>query len=193
MNGDSFYDWFCGVLPKLKENSIIEMDNASYHSVKKDPIPTIAWRKDKIVEWLTSKGCNVNTSIVKHLLMEKVQEIRHHHDKYIIDEEALKSNKTVLRLPPYHCELNAIEMAWSVVKNHVKKNNTSFKINDVRQLLIDGIKKVTPDMWANFVRHTIKEEDKLCTVDNNTDELLDQEDTSHVMQITGDTSSDNSD
>jgi len=74
----------------------------------------------------------------------------------------------------------------------VKKNNTSFKINDVKQLLIDGIKKVTPDMWANFVSHTIKEEDKLCTVDNNTDELLDQEDTSHVMQITGDTSSDDS-
>ncbi|XP_050065994.1 uncharacterized protein LOC126555073 [Aphis gossypii] len=128
-------------------------------------------------------------SLVKHLLLEKVQEIRHHHDKYVIDEKALKSNKTVLRLPSYHCELNAIEMAWSVVKNHVKKNNTSFKINDVRQLLIDGIKKVTPDMWANFVSHAIKEENKLCTVDNNTDELLDQEDTSHVMQITGDTSS----
>lgn len=98
----------------------------------------------------------MDTSLVKHLLLEKVQEIRHHHDKYLIDEETLKSNKTVLRLPPYHCELNAIEMGWSVVKNHVKKNNTSFKINDVKQLLIDGIKKVTPDMWANFVSHTIK-------------------------------------
>ncbi|KAF0704727.1 DUF4371 domain-containing protein [Aphis craccivora] len=121
------------------------------------------------------------------MLLEKVREIRHHHDKYIIDEEALKSNKIVLRLPPYHCELNAIEMAWSVVKNHVKNNNTIFKINDVR--LIDGIKKVTPDMWANFVSHTIKEEDKLCDVDNNTDQVLDQENTSHVMLITGDTSS----
>jgi len=47
MNGDTFYDWFCGVLPKLKENAVIFMDNASYHSVKKDP--TIAWRKDIIM------------------------------------------------------------------------------------------------------------------------------------------------
>jgi len=78
--------------------------------------------------------------------MEKVQEIRHHYDKYIIDEEAMKSNKTVLRLPLYHCELNAIELAWLVVKNHVKNNNTSFKINDVRKLVIDGIRNVTPDM-----------------------------------------------
>lgn len=84
---------FCGVLPKLKENSVIVMDNASYHSIKKDPIPTISWRKDQIVEWLTSKGCDVNTSLVKHMLLEKVWEIRHHHDKYIIDEEALNQAK----------------------------------------------------------------------------------------------------
>lgn len=49
MNGDTFHDWFYGVLPKLKENSIIVMDNASYQSVKKYPILTIAWRKDEIV------------------------------------------------------------------------------------------------------------------------------------------------
>lgn len=192
MNGETFYEWFCGVLPKLKENSIIVMDNASYHSVKKDPLPTMAWKKNQIVEWLISKGCVVDTSLVKHHLMEKVTEIRHRYDKYVIDEEASKYGKKVLRLPPYHCELNAIELAWSVVKNHVKANNTTFKIDDVRKLLIDGVELVTPDMWANFVSHTIKEEDKLCSVDNNSDELLDQE-PSHVLEITGDTSSDFSD
>lgn len=44
MNGSAFYDWFCEVLPRLKDNAIIVLDNASYHSVKKDPIPTIAWQ-----------------------------------------------------------------------------------------------------------------------------------------------------
>lgn len=34
MNSDSFYDWFCGILPLLDDNSIIVMDNVSYHSVK---------------------------------------------------------------------------------------------------------------------------------------------------------------
>lgn len=34
MNGDSFHDWLEGVLPKLKDNAIIIMDNAPYHSVK---------------------------------------------------------------------------------------------------------------------------------------------------------------
>ncbi|XP_008185315.1 uncharacterized protein LOC103310046 [Acyrthosiphon pisum] len=82
MNGDTFYDWFCGILPKLKNNSVIVMDNASYHSVKLDPIPTMAWKKDKIVQWLRSKGCNIETPMVKHLMMDKVREIQHLHDKY---------------------------------------------------------------------------------------------------------------
>ena len=55
MNGDTFYEWLCGVLPRLKEISITVMDNASYHSVKKDPVPTTAWKKDNIINWLKSK------------------------------------------------------------------------------------------------------------------------------------------
>lgn len=37
MNGDSFFEWFCRVLPLLNENAVIVIDNASYHSVKKGP------------------------------------------------------------------------------------------------------------------------------------------------------------
>ncbi|KAE9543722.1 hypothetical protein AGLY_002118 [Aphis glycines] len=168
------------------------MDNASYHSVKLDPIPTMAWKKDKIVQWLRSKGCSIETPMVKHLMMDKVREIRHLHDKYVIDEEALKSNKIVLRLPPYHCKLNPIELAWAAVKNHVKYNNTTFKLNDVQQLLVYGVNLVTPNVWANFIEHTIKEEDKLFNIDFITEDF-EEGGTSQVMKITGDTSSDCSD
>lgn len=42
------------------------------------------------------------------------------------DEEANLHNKTVLRLPPYHCELNPIEVIWALVKTYVsEKNKTS--------------------------------------------------------------------
>ncbi|KAL4153157.1 hypothetical protein QTP88_000990 [Uroleucon formosanum] len=118
MNGDTIYDWFCGVLPRLKDNAVIVVDNASYHSVKKDPVPT--------------------NSIA----------------------------------PPYHSELNPIELAWSVVKNHVKQNNTTFKLNDVKILLNEGVQKVTSEMWANFVSYTIKEEDKLYDIDIISDRMM---------------------
>ncbi|XP_060855619.1 uncharacterized protein LOC132933335 [Metopolophium dirhodum] len=178
MNGDTFFEWFCGVLPLLKDNSVIVMDNAPYHSVKTEQSPTSAWKKAAIVEWLESKGVETNPSMIKFDLLK----IRPKNKK-----------KIVLRLPPYHCELNPIELAWSVVKGHVKANNTTFKINDVRQLLNDGIQKVTPEMWSNFVSHTIKEEDKLWQIDYISDEMLDEEPTSHVLTITGLTTSDSSD
>lgn len=188
MNGDTFFEWFCGVLPILKDNSVIVMDNAPYHSVKTEQSPTSAWKKAAIVEWLESKGVETNPSMIKFDLLKIVREIKHKYNLYVVDEEAKKQNKIVLRLPPYHCELNPIELAWSVVKQHVKANNTTFKINDVRQLLNDGIQKVTPEMWSNFVSHTIKEEDKLWQIDYISDEMLDEEPTSHVLTITGLTS-----
>lgn len=76
MNGDTFYEWFVKTLPLLKENAIIVMDNASYHSVKKHRIPVKSWRKQAIIDWLESKGVIVQHPIVKNDLMEKVNEIK---------------------------------------------------------------------------------------------------------------------
>jgi len=152
------------------------MDNASYHSVKKDPVPTNSWKKNDIIQWLESNGVVIDKPMVKFQLIAKVNAIKPRHEKFVIDEKALKTNRFVLRLPPYHCELNPIELAWSVVKNHVKQNNTSYKLMfDVQQLLYEGVQKVTADMWANFVSHTIKEEDKLYGIDFISEYMLDVE------------------
>ncbi|XP_026815523.1 uncharacterized protein LOC113555299 [Rhopalosiphum maidis] len=190
MNGDSFFEWFCRVLPLLNENSVIVMDNASYHSVKKDPIPTKSWTKNKIIQWLQDKNVEIDKTWLKIELLDKVQQFQP-VNKYVIDEEAKKYNKIVLRLPPYHCELNPIELAWSVVKNHVRQNNSTYKLSDVRQLLIDGVKKVSPEMWANFVKHTIAEENKMWDIDCISEEMLEENpSTTHVLTITGETTSD---
>jgi len=110
----------------------------------------------------------------------------------VIDELAKASNKTILRLPPYHCELNPIELAWSSVKNHVKINNTTFKLPDVKNLLIEGIERVDQVMWKNFIEHTKKEEKKCWDVDNIVDEVLAAEISNLTLTITGDTSSSDS-
>ncbi|KAJ8875219.1 hypothetical protein PR048_023114 [Dryococelus australis] len=46
--------WFVKILPKLSHNNFIVMDNASYHSVKLEHVPTKSWRKPDIISWLTS-------------------------------------------------------------------------------------------------------------------------------------------
>jgi len=43
MNSDSFRDWLEGVLPRLKDNAVIVMDNAPYHSAKVERFSAANW------------------------------------------------------------------------------------------------------------------------------------------------------
>lgn len=133
------------------------MDNAPYHLVKKEKSPTSSTRKANIIKWLEDKGEVVDNSMVILELLDIVKRIKPLHNKYVIDELAKATNKTILRLPPYHRKLNPIELAWSSVKNHVKMNNTTFKLPDVKKLLIEGIERLDQVMWKNFIEHTKKE------------------------------------
>jgi len=120
------------------------MDNAPYHSVKKETFPLSSWKKEKIIQWLTIRGKIIDQRMVNDRLLEEAQEFRTDCNKYVIDELAKENNKIVLRLQPYHCELNSIELAWLSVKQYVKMNNTSYKLPDLKQLLFEGVERVTP-------------------------------------------------
>jgi len=169
------------------------MDNASYHSVKKNRFPTMAWNKQEIKDWLENEGHIAQPELLKSQLLELANQFKPLSDTYVIDEIAKENNKIVLRLPPYHCELNPIELAWSWIKHYVRMNNTTFKLQDVHNLLKDAVEHVTSEMWTNFIGHVIKEEDKLLRVDHLSDEVFDAETGEHTLTITGDTTSDSDD
>lgn len=191
INGDTFYNWFVQILPMLKENAVIVMDNTSYHSVKKCKIPTMSSKKQEMIDWIESKGEIVTYPIVKNDLIKKIRKLKKQYDKYVIDEYAKDNNKLVLRLPPYHCELNPIELAWASVKSYVRTHNNTFKLNDVLELLKKGVEQVTPDMWTNFIGHVINEEEKFWNIDHLTDEIMDEqpEEERQILTIgTGDSS-----
>lgn len=125
MNGDTFREWMEGTLTRLKPNSVIVMDNASYHSMKIDKAPTSNTRNADIIKWLEDKGEVVDQTMVIPQLLHIVKRLKPLHNRYVIDELAKNSGYTVLRLPSYHCELNPIKLVWSSVKNHVRMNNTT--------------------------------------------------------------------
>jgi len=175
MNGENFLKWFNNILPLLNNNAVIIMDNAPYHSVKAEQIPVSSWKKANIMKWLQEKNVHVDNSYVKAELLDLVQKHKSAFDKYVVDEIAKASNKIVLRLPPYHCELNPIEQAWSMVKEYVKDKNTTSKFGDVKQLLIEGVESVTAENWRNFEDNTIREESKFWEIDNIVDDFIDDE------------------
>jgi len=194
MNGDIFYNWFCSILPLLNKNSVIVFDNASYHSVT-NYVPTMSWKKDCILRWFEGKGIVFDRPIVKCQLIEKVKQMRFTYDNYRRSvQEAINHNQAVLRLPPYHCELNPMHLAWTAVANHARTQNcTSSKLDDVCQVLNDGVKQVTPEKWVSYVYYSIMEEDQLWNLDFITDNMLEEAGTvSDIVTINLITSSESS-
>lgn len=64
-------------------------------------------------------------------------------------------------LPPYHPELNAIETAWGVVKNHVgRTNDPSLSFNDMKNVINEGIKKCSIDTWVKLDNKVCRKEEK---------------------------------
>lgn len=166
MDGDRFLEWFKNITPKLEPGSIIVMDNAPYHSVKIEKTPTTAWNKQQIIDWLQSKGIPMDMSYLKKELLKKAADIAPQYDKYLIDETARSNGLEILRLPPYHCKLNPIELVWAQIKNYIGANNSTFKMADVKTLFYDAIQLVDADRWKKCCDHIIKEENTMWDLDD---------------------------
>lgn len=173
MDGPQYKNWFKNrLLSNLKPNSVIILDNASYHSVRDNPAPTTAWKVKDIKDWLHKNGVHFNEDCVKTELLKIVNEVKPRIEKYVIDEIAEMAGHTVLRTPPYHCHLNAIEMVWAEVKGHVAAHNTTFKFADIEKLVYEGFQHVTVEHWANYVSHVKHVEEEMWKEDAIVDDLL---------------------
>ncbi|CAK9822948.1 hypothetical protein ANTRET_LOCUS5679 [Anthophora retusa] len=165
MNAAKFEDWFSKIMDKLEENSVVVMDNAPYHSRKTDKIPTSKWKKANIQQWLRARGIMFADDMVKIELLHIVKQ-QQATDVYAVNEIAKRKNVTILRLPPYHCELNPIEMIWAQVKNYVAARNSTFKFCDMVRLFTEAINVVTPENWKKCIDHVITDfEEKFWQLD----------------------------
>ena len=74
--------------------------------------------------------------------------------RYEIDEILAKGDYVVLRLPPYHCQYNLIEMIWGFCKTYYNKNIRSHPFKDkVSRLLKKALENCSSKMWSKSVGH----------------------------------------
>jgi transposase len=185
MNANKFEEWFTNILTKLPANSVIVMDNASYHSRVVEKIPNSSWKKVNIQNWLKSKQIVFDKTFVKAELLQLVKIYKPIYNKHVVDLLAEEKNMMVLRLPPYHCELNPIELVWAFIKNDVAANNTTFKFSDVKILFQQALAKVLPEHWKNNIEHVKKVESQMWEIDNLTDSTIEE----IIINIVSDSSS----
>lgn len=154
MNSQVFESWFRSLLRNIPENSCIVMDNASYHSKVANKTPSSSWRKADIQEWLTKNGITFNPDMRKPELLELVRPLRR-KKLFVLDGLAAEHGHQVVRLPPYHCDLNPIELIWSQLKRFVRSRNTTGRLEDLERLLLEGVQLITPEDWAGCCRHVV--------------------------------------
>ena len=160
MNGEVFINWFKHQ-PNIPANSCIVMDNAPYHSMQTVKIPNMSSRKDAMQGWLTANNIPWESSMIKVQLYTLIQRHKPRCTSHVIDELARQHGHYIHRLPPYHCELNPIELIWAQIKYIVAVENSNFKMSDVHALLKKAISNISPEKWQACERHVIKLEEKL--------------------------------
>lgn len=175
MDGPRFEKWFAEqLLPNLKPRSVIVMDNAPYHSVRLEKVPTSSTRKSDIQSWLTEKNIAFSQDQLKAELLELVNQHKKMFSACRVDVVAKAAGHDVVRLPPYHCEFNPIELIWSQVKGYVAANNTTFTLAGVEKLLPESINLVTQDKWLRACAHVEKIEEEFWKRDGLIDASLDE-------------------
>jgi len=86
------------------------------------------------------------------------------YETFAIDCLVAEHGHTVVRLPPYHPDLNLIEKMWVIVKTRIAAKNVTFtrKLRDIQQLEEQNFAAVVMEEWAAVCRHVKAVEEEEC-------------------------------
>ena len=173
MNSDLFVRWLTScLLPSLNEPSALVLDNAPYHSVltEESRCPTSATKKADLVNWLTKRDIAVPPGATRPELLLLCQQNRP-EPQFVVDSLIREWGHEVIRLPPGHPELNAIEQVWGCMKRHVRSSLRRFTRADLQDRLEEARLLATSEVWTGAVRRSRTFEDSYWTTDNIQDSI----------------------
>lgn len=156
MNFENYSKWLTThLLPNLPENAVIVMDNASYHNVVSDKCPNSNSNKNVLQAWLTEKNISFEKSMTRIELYDLILQNKDRFKSFAIDVLIRSKGYEVLRLPPYHPELNPIEKIWGILKNYVAKRNVQQNLTSIMGLIKERIDMIDGSMWENTCCHVM--------------------------------------
>lgn len=157
MNNEIFTKWTKEkLIPNLEEPSLIIMDNASYHSSLLNKQPCSSWKKCQIQDWLKHHKIPYEETMHKPELLQ-IAKYNQKEKSYVIDELLRENGHEVIRLPPYQCEFNAIEMIWAKAKTYYNQHigRDGYGDDKVAQMWEEAL-QAADQIWDNCVEHTEK-------------------------------------
>ena len=174
MNAENYEKYFEKVCSLLKPNSLIVKDNASYHSRNSEDYSISKWRKAQFQKWLSENNISFSPDALRSELWILRKRHRVEKTSKIVEEIAKKYGHEVLRLPPYHCELNAIELILGDEKRYVARENNSMTIEGVEKLFRKRRGEINQEICRNCIQHVRSVEDKYWEMDRIIDQTMDK-------------------
>ena len=82
--------------------------------------------KAEIQAWLTRNNVAWSNDMLK---VELLESCRTHRPlpTFVVDETLKQHGHTAIRMPPYHAELNSIELIMAMLKGKVARSNLTLK------------------------------------------------------------------
>ena len=120
----------------------------------------VSLRKQQMLQdRLTKKSVKFSPIEIKDQLYKK---IKLHKTKpvYKTDRLAMEHGHYLLRTSVRHCGLNPTELIRANVKSFVGRNNTSFKLSDVKRLVHQASVRIDWFVWQNTERHVLDIEEQ---------------------------------
>lgn len=150
MNAAVFEQWFRDeLLPNVPPGTVIVMDNAPYHS--RSLAPTSKTPAAEVKAWLRRHNIPFEEDALVRVVRGLAKMYKKRHPDFVVDAMAADSNNRVIRLPPYHCHFNRIEMVWASLKGAVRELNKSHTVNNVQELFGMAIDWFEREEWASSI------------------------------------------
>uniref|UniRef100_A0A8R1HY40 DDE_3 domain-containing protein n=1 Tax=Caenorhabditis japonica TaxID=281687 RepID=A0A8R1HY40_CAEJA len=129
MTAESYGQYMDVVLPLILaacpagRRPVLVIDNASIHNKLVQKVAAKAWKKGDIVTWLADQGVVVDQEQTKEAIWKEAVDYMATQGgakamrKFEVDEKAKGLGISIVRLPPYHCCFNPIELIWGMLKS----------------------------------------------------------------------------
>ncbi|CAH2034916.1 unnamed protein product, partial [Iphiclides podalirius] len=91
-----------------------------------------------------------------------------------VEELLTAHGHEVLRLPPYHCDLNPVEKVWSLVKRKVADKNVEQDPKEIVKLTVEAFESITAEDWTAQCTHVEHLEEEYLKNDGLMDEEMDR-------------------
>ncbi|CAH2000273.1 unnamed protein product [Acanthoscelides obtectus] len=96
------------------------------------------------------------------------------YKKFVIDQILHDAGHDVLRLPPYHPDLNPIELVWATMKSYVAARNVDFKFSTVSKWCDAFFNNFTSEEWKTRWEHAKKIEIEFMQQEPAVDRVVDE-------------------